>query len=181
MFISDNLTIGRIIEHPSTNTFIEFCCSLWNTQQSTVGYHKTAYLFMDYVMSDYPWARSCSHFVPVQRVLLFALSSAEIISNTGTMGRGYKVSSGFMATEGYASQASTFTRGYARGSPGERVSDRYPDGSGVAMRAQTLGGKRGNATGNEVSIPRPALGLPCPRLAHPHAAPVHLFEFEAFN
>ncbi len=67
----------------------------------------------------------------------------------GTLGRGYNVSAGYMATEGYASQASTFTRGYARGHGGEQVSDRYPDGAGVAMRAATLGGKR--RSGNEVS------------------------------
>ena len=61
------------------------------------------------------------------------------------------MSAGYVATEGYPNQASTFTRGYVSGrSPGENVTDRNLTNSGVVMRAQTLGGKRGSIKGNEV-------------------------------
>ncbi|VDL58686.1 unnamed protein product, partial [Hymenolepis diminuta] len=69
----------------------------------------------------------------------------------GTLGRGYNVSAGYVATEGYPGQASTFTRGYA-GKPGENVVDRHVDNSGISMRAHTLGGKRRGTTGSEVQI-----------------------------
>uniref|UniRef100_A0A5K3EGD4 FERM domain-containing protein n=1 Tax=Mesocestoides corti TaxID=53468 RepID=A0A5K3EGD4_MESCO len=80
-------------------------------------------------------------------------SRAEIISNVGTLGRGYNVSSGYVATEGFPGQASTFTRGYAgpKGN-GDVVSDRNLEGVGVAMRAQTIGSKRRGLGGNEVQM-----------------------------
>ena len=62
------------------------------------------------------------------------------------------MSAGYVATEGYPNQASTFTRGYVSGRSSENVADRNVD-NGVVMRAQTLGGKRGAFRGNEVCIP----------------------------
>ncbi|KAM7533362.1 hypothetical protein Aperf_G00000120428 [Anoplocephala perfoliata] len=79
-------------------------------------------------------------------------SRAEIISNVGTLGRGYNVSAGYVATEGYPGQASTFTRGHVGGKGGENVVDRNVDNSGVSMRAHTLGGKRRTELGNEVQM-----------------------------
>ncbi|VDM34497.1 unnamed protein product [Hydatigera taeniaeformis] len=80
-------------------------------------------------------------------------SRAEIISNVGTVGRRFNVSAGYVATEGYPGQASTFTRGYVGNKSVESVADRRVDSSSsVAMRAQTLGGKRSGFTGNEVQL-----------------------------
>ncbi len=76
---------------------------------------------------------------------------AEIISNVGTLGRGYNVSGSQVAIEeDYARRADTYSRGQVRRPGGELVSDRSgAHGNGVAMRSQTL--EHRQRAGNGVS------------------------------